>query len=82
MGEQMRKIMQASGQTVPESKPIFEMNPDHPLVEKLDKEADEDRFNDLIGVLFDQAALAEGRELDDPGEYSRRMNKLLLELCQ
>jgi molecular chaperone HtpG len=82
MGEQMRKIMQASGQVVPESKPIFEMNPEHPLVVKLDKEADEDRFNDLIGILFDQAALAEGRELDDPGEYSRRMNKLLLELCQ
>ena len=82
MGEQMRKIMQASGQEVPASKPIFELNPDHPLVEKLDSEADEERFGDLIGVLFDQAALAEGRELDDPGEYSRRMNKLLLELCQ
>ena len=73
--------MQASGQAVPESKPIFELNPEHPLVDKLDKEQDEDRFADLIGVLFDQAALAEGRELEDPGAYSRRLNKLLLELC-
>ena len=81
MGEQMRKIMQASGQAVPESKPIFELNPEHPLVDKLDKEQDEDRFADLIGVLFDQAVLAEGRELEDPGAYSRRLNKLLLELC-
>ncbi len=82
MGEQMRKIMEASGQPVPESKPVFELNPEHPLVEKLDKEQDEDRFADLMGVLFDQAALAQGRQLDDPGQYSRRLNKLLLELCE
>ncbi len=81
LGEQMRKIMEASGQKVPESKPVFELNPEHPLVEKLDKEHDEERFADLIGVLFDQAALAQGRQLDDPGQYSRRLNKLLLELC-
>ncbi len=81
MGEQMRKIMQASGQKVPDSKPIFELNPEHPLVVKLDKEAEEDRVNDLIEILFDQAALAEGRQLEDPGSYTRRLNKLLLELC-
>ncbi|MCB1671754.1 MAG: molecular chaperone HtpG, partial [Pseudomonadales bacterium] len=81
LGEQMRKIMEASGQQVPESKPVFELNPDHPLVQKLDREADEDRFGDLVGVLFDQAALSQGRQLDDPGQYSRRLNKLLLELC-
>ena len=82
MGEQMRKIMQASGQQVPESKPIFELNPEHPLVSKLDQEADEDRFKDLIEILFDQAALAEGRELSDPGSFTRRLNKLLLELSR
>jgi len=81
MGEQMRKIMEASGQAVPETKPIFELNPDHPLVEKLDRETDEDRFGDLISVLFDQAGLSQGRQLDDAGAYSRRLNKLLLELC-
>ena len=82
MGAQMRKIMEASGQPVPESKPIFEINPEHPLLIKLDKEADEERFGDLIAVLFDQAKLAEGGQLDDPGEFSARLNKLLLELCQ
>jgi len=81
LGEQMRKIMEASGQAVPESKPIFELNPDHPLVEKLDQEADELRFEDLISILLDQACLSQGRQLDDPGAYSKRLNKLLLELC-
>ena len=81
MGEQMRKIMEAAGQTPPETKPIFEINPDHPLIIKLDAEADEERFADLVSVLFDQASLAEGRQLDDPGSFTRRLNKLLLEMC-
>jgi len=72
--------MEASGQPVPESKPIFEINPDHPLLEKLDKEADEERFKDLVAILFDQASLADGRQLDNPGDFSSRLNKLLLEL--
>ncbi|MGB4246126.1 MAG: molecular chaperone HtpG [Pseudohongiellaceae bacterium] len=81
MGAQMRRIMEAAGQTPPESKPIFEINPEHPLIAKLDQEKDEDRFGDLISVLFDQASLAEGRQLEDPGNFTRRLNKLLLELC-
>ncbi|ALO46158.1 molecular chaperone HtpG [Pseudohongiella spirulinae] len=81
MGAQMRKIMQASGQAVPESKPIFELNPDHPLIAKLDAEQDEERFGDLISLLFDQASLADGNELEDPARFSRQLNKLLLELC-
>lgn len=80
MGLQMKKIMEAAGQSVPDSKPIFELNPDHPLVRKLDQEQDEDRFADLAAVLFDQANLAEGGQLDDPGSYVQRLNKLLLEL--
>lgn len=80
MGAQMRKIMEASGQAVPEVKPILEINPEHPLVKKLDKEADEDRFGDLISVLFGQANLADGGQLDDPGDFSTRLNKLLLEM--
>lgn len=80
MGAQMRRIMEASGQPVPESKPSFEVNPTHPLIEKLDQEADEDRFTDLASVLFDQAQLAEGGQLDDPASFTRRLNKLLLEL--
>lgn len=78
MGAQMRKIMAASGQAVPETKPIFEVNPDHPLVSKLDKESDEERFEDLLVILFGQASLADGVELADPGDFSSRLNKLLL----
>lgn len=80
LGLQMRQILQATGQAVPESKPIFEINPAHPLVEKLDKEYDESRFNDLTHVLFDQAALAAGNNLKDPASYVKRLNKLLIEL--
>jgi len=82
MGAQMRKIMEAAGQAMPEFKPIFEINPEHPLVSKLDKESDEDRFNDLASILFDQASLAEGGQLDDPASYIHRLNRLLLDLSQ
>lgn len=80
MGQQMRRILEAAGQSLPESKPIFELNPEHPLVQKLDAEADEDRFVELSKVLFDQAQLAIGGQLDDPAAYVHRLNKLLLEL--
>ncbi|WP_371366414.1 molecular chaperone HtpG [Pseudomonas sp. QL9] len=80
LGLQMRQILEASGQKVPESKPIFEFNPAHPLIEKLDAEPDEDRFGELARILFDQAALAAGDSLKDPAAYVRRLNKLLVEL--
>ena len=80
LGLQMRQIMEASGQKVPETKPVFEFNPAHPLISKLDNEADTDRFGELAHVLFDQAALAAGESLKDPAAYVRRLNKLLLEL--
>ncbi|AMO68571.1 heat shock protein 90 [gamma proteobacterium BDW918] len=80
MGAQMRRMLEAAGQALPPSKPVFELNPEHPLVLKLDKEADEDRFADLVGILFDQAHLAEGAQLDDPAGYVHKLNKLLLEL--
>lgn len=80
MGLQMRQILEASGQKVPDSKPIFEFNPAHPLISKLDAEQSEDRFGDLSHILFDQAALAAGDSLKDPAAYVRRLNKLLVEL--
>jgi len=80
LGLQMRQILEASGQKVPDSKPIFEFNPGHPLIEKLDAEVDEDRFADLSHILFDQAALAAGDSLKDPAAYVQRLNKLLVEL--
>ena len=80
LGMQMRQILEASGQKVPDSKPIFEFNPAHPLIEKLDGEQSEERFGDLSHILFDQAALAAGDSLKDPAAYVRRLNKLLVEL--
>ncbi|MEG8235179.1 molecular chaperone HtpG [Pseudomonas orientalis] len=80
LGMQMRQILEASGQKVPDSKPIFEFNPAHPLIEKLDGEQNEERFGDLSHILFDQAALAAGDSLKDPAAYVRRLNKLLVEL--
>jgi molecular chaperone HtpG len=82
MGAQMRRLLEQAGQAVPESKPIFEVNPEHPLVAKLDIEQDEDRFAELTNILFDQAQLAEGGSLEDPAAYVRRLNKLLLELSK
>ncbi len=80
LGLQMRQILEASGQKVPESKPVFEINPAHSLVEKLDAESNEQRFEDLSRILFDQAALAAGDSLKDPAAYVQRLNKLLVEL--
>jgi molecular chaperone HtpG len=80
LGLQMRQILEASGQKLPESKPVFEFNPAHPLIEKLDAEPDMERFADFTRVLFDQAALAAGDSLKDPAGYVRRLNKLLLQL--
>lgn len=80
LGLQMRQILEASGQKVPDSKPVLEINPGHPLIAKLEAEADGARFDDLGRVLFDQAALAAGDSLKDPGAYVARLNRLLLEL--
>ena len=73
MGGNMERIMASLGQDVPETKPILEINPTHPLVEKLKANVDED----LVNVLFDQAVLSEGGQLKDPAEFVKRMNKLI-----
>jgi len=82
MGSQMRRIMEAAGQPVPQSKPILEVNPAHPLALLLDQEPDEDRFADLAQIVLDQATLAEGGQLEDPAAYVSRLNKVLVELSQ
>ncbi|MCX2523267.1 molecular chaperone HtpG [Larsenimonas rhizosphaerae] len=76
MGYQMRRMMEAAGQPLPDVKPILEINPDHVLVNRLDGQNDE-HFNDMAVVLLDQAILAEGGQLDDPAAYVKRLNKLL-----
>jgi molecular chaperone HtpG len=82
MGAQMRRIMEAAGQEVPDNKPILEVNPGHPLLAMLDQESDEERFADLSSIIFDQANLAEGGQLEDPAAYVSRLNKLLLQMSQ
>ena len=77
MGEQMRKIMAAAGQAVPEAKPILEINMAHPLVSKLDAEVDEESAKRLARVLFDQAALSAGRPLENPAEFVQELNRLM-----
>ncbi len=76
-GQQMRQIMEAAGQKLPEVKPILEINPTHSLINQLATESDEARFADLAAVLLDQAALAEGAQLEDPAAYVRRVQRLL-----
>jgi molecular chaperone HtpG len=78
LGAQMRKLMQATGQTVPETKPILEINPAHPLLQRLDEQQDAARFADLAQLIFDQASLAEGGQLEDPGAFVQRLNRILL----
>jgi len=79
MGEQMRKIMQAAGQAVPESKPILEINMQHPLVARLTDEQDDTSAGRLAAVLFDQAALSAGRQLENPAQFVQELNKLMFE---
>jgi molecular chaperone HtpG len=80
IGVQMRRLLEASGQPVPESRPHFEFNPAHPLIRRLNDEADPKRFDALAVLLLDQAQLADGGQLKDPATYVSRLNELLLEL--
>jgi molecular chaperone HtpG len=80
MSPQIRRMLEASGQSLPETKPILEVNVSHPLLERLSGEDDDGRFAELSKIVLDHAFLAEGSQLDDPAEYVKRMNSLLLEL--
>ncbi len=74
----LARLLKAAGQKAPSSKPILEINPKHPVVLRLKYE--EARFDDWAAVLFDQALLAEGGQLDDPASFVKRMNQLMLEM--
>lgn len=77
MGLQMQQIMRAAGQEVPANKPILELNPDHELIKQLKDMADQSLFENWSHILFDQAMLAEGGQLDDPAAYVKRVNDML-----
>ena len=77
MAVSMQKILKQAGHQLPDIQPILEINPDHPLVKRLNKETEENRFADWTHLLFDQAMLSEGGQLDDPAAFVTRINKLL-----
>ena len=80
LAPQLRRMLEASGQELPESKPILEINIEHPLVSRLSAEADDTRFRELSNIVLDHALLAEGTQLSNPAAYVRRINQLLLEI--
>ncbi len=82
MAVSMQKLLKQAGHELPEIKPVLEINPEHPLIKRLDNEQDEQRFTDWTHVLFDQALLSEGGQLEDPTSFVSRMNELLLLLTK
>ncbi|MGR9091930.1 MAG: molecular chaperone HtpG, partial [Gammaproteobacteria bacterium] len=80
MSANLERILKASGQALPEAKRILEVNPNHPLVQRLDSETDESKLGNWASLLFEQALLAEGGRLDDPAAFVKRMNDMLLEM--
>jgi len=80
MSSQMERLLKAAGQKVPTHKPILELNPEHPMIQRLKTETKIERFNDLATILLDQAILAEGGQLEDPATFVKRLNALLLEM--
>lgn len=82
LSREMERILRDAGQAVPKSQPIFEINPEHPLIKKLHNETDDQRFSEWTHLLFDQAMLAEGTQLEDPAQFVQRLNRVLLELSK
>jgi molecular chaperone HtpG len=78
MSGNLARLLKAAGQKAPNSQPILEINPTHPVVQRL--KGEEKRFDDWAAVLFDQALLAEGGQLDDPAGFVKRVNQLMLEM--
>tara|TARA_R110002096_G_scaffold154_30_gene1022 strand:+ start:17904 stop:19787 length:1884 start_codon:yes stop_codon:yes gene_type:complete len=79
LNPQVRRMLEASGQQLPESKPILEINVKHPIVDRLSGEADTGRFAALSNIVLDHALLAEGTQLENPAEYVRRINEFMLQ---
>jgi len=78
MALHLQRLLEQAGQEVPDSRPVLELNPGHALVQRLQGETDEVRFKDLALILFEQALLSEGASLEDPAEFVRRVNSLLV----
>jgi molecular chaperone HtpG len=81
LGAAMRRILEAQGQKIPETKPALELNVEHPIVRHLEGVTEEAAFSELAQLLYDQAALSEGGQLVNPADYVRRLNRLLVRLA-
>lgn len=77
----LQQLMKQAGQAVPDTKPVMEINPEHPLLLKLDQEPDDEKFAEWVDLLFDQAVLAEGGQLEDAAGFVKRMNAIFVELA-
>jgi len=82
MAMHMQRILKDAGHELPSSKPILEINPDHPIVKKLGAEKSKKKFTDWSDILFDQALLAEGGQLDDPASFVAKLNKMLVSIAR
>lgn len=76
----MQTLMKQAGHDMPSNKPVLEINPSHPLIERMEAETDDDQFADWAAILFDQALLAEGAQLEDPAGFVNKLNKLMLKM--
>jgi molecular chaperone HtpG len=77
----LERLLKAAGQKVPGVKPILELNPTHPLVQRLKSEDDETQFGELSRLLFEQSMLAEGGKLEDPASFVKRVNEMILKFA-
>ena len=82
MAMHMQRILKEAGHDLPSSKPILEINPDHPIVRKLESEKSKKKFADWSSILFDQAVLAEGGQLEDPAGFVARLNDMLVSIAR
>ena len=82
MAMHMQRLLKEAGHELPSSKPILEINPDHPIVKKLDTEKSKKKFADWSDILFDQALLAEGGQLDDPAGFVAKLNEMLVTIAR
>ncbi len=78
----MQHLMKQAGHDMPQTKPVLEINPTHALVQRMENEQAEDRFKDWANILFDQAILAEGGQLEDPASFVSKLNKMINEIAQ
>ena len=82
MGRHLEQILKASGQNIPGSKPILEINADHPIIKKIGTEKDKDLFSDWSHILFDQALLSEGGQLADPVSFVNKLNSMIVSMTK